>query len=94
MISRGDSQQLLGLMVTGPKGEEIHCDEYGRVKVQFHWDREGQRDASGRLLVKTLPDGEEIHYSYDALGRLVNFDDGNWPLAYEYDVQDRLITEH
>ncbi|WP_373387161.1 type VI secretion system tip protein VgrG [Pseudomonas alcaligenes] len=31
-------------VVTGPKGEEIHCDSYGRVKVQFHWDREGQAD--------------------------------------------------
>jgi len=29
-------------VVTGPQGEEIHCDQYGRVKVQFHWDREGQ----------------------------------------------------
>ncbi|MHC8365317.1 RHS repeat-associated core domain-containing protein [Pseudomonas sp. ZT5P21] len=55
---------------------------------------EYQRDAAGRLLVKTLADGEEIHYSYDALGRLVNVDDGHWPLAYEYDLQDRLITEH
>jgi RHS repeat-associated protein len=55
---------------------------------------EYQRDAAGRLLVKTLADGEEIHYSYDALGRLVNVDDSNWPLAYEYDLQDRLITEH
>ncbi|MGZ7456535.1 type VI secretion system Vgr family protein [Pseudomonas sp. Ma2-10] len=25
--------------VTGPKGEEIHCDEYGRVRCEFHWDR-------------------------------------------------------
>jgi type VI secretion system secreted protein VgrG len=25
--------------VTGPVGEEIYCDEYGRVKVDFHWDR-------------------------------------------------------
>ena len=29
-------------MVTGPPGEEIHCDPYGRVKVQFHWDRDGE----------------------------------------------------
>ncbi|MDL5602277.1 type VI secretion system tip protein TssI/VgrG, partial [Bacillus subtilis] len=31
-------------VVTGPQGQEIHCDEYGRVKVQFHWDRDGLAD--------------------------------------------------
>jgi type VI secretion system secreted protein VgrG len=31
-------------IVAGPKGEEIWTDKYGRVKVQFHWDREGKRD--------------------------------------------------
>jgi type VI secretion system secreted protein VgrG len=30
--------------VTGPEGSEIHCDAHGRVKVQFHWDREGDLD--------------------------------------------------
>src|SRR5262249_18491566 len=28
-------------VVVGPKGEQIFTDKYGRVKVQFHWDREG-----------------------------------------------------
>ncbi|QPF71788.1 type VI secretion system tip protein VgrG [Roseateles sp. DAIF2] len=31
-------------IVTGPPGEEIFTDKFGRVKVQFHWDRRGQRD--------------------------------------------------
>ncbi|MDQ1814519.1 type VI secretion system tip protein TssI/VgrG [Massilia sp. CCM 9210] len=30
--------------VVGPKGTEIHTDEFGRIKVQFHWDRYGRRD--------------------------------------------------
>ncbi|WP_268906198.1 type VI secretion system Vgr family protein [Elioraea tepida] len=34
---------MLGRVV-GPKGEEIHVDEYGRVKVQFLWDRLGEGD--------------------------------------------------
>jgi len=31
-------------IITGPSGEEIYTDEHGRVKVQFHWDREGKND--------------------------------------------------
>ena len=31
-------------VVTGPDGEEIYCDQHGRVKVQFFWDREGQHN--------------------------------------------------
>ncbi|MDK7179136.1 phage baseplate assembly protein V, partial [Micrococcus luteus] len=30
--------------VVGIQGEEIWTDKYGRIKVQFHWDREGQQD--------------------------------------------------
>jgi type VI secretion system secreted protein VgrG len=31
-------------IVVGPSGEEIYTDEFGRVRVQFHWDREGSFD--------------------------------------------------
>jgi len=31
-------------LVVGPSGEEIHTDKFGRIKVQFHWDREGKYD--------------------------------------------------
>jgi type VI secretion system secreted protein VgrG len=30
--------------VVGPPGEEIHCDEFGRVRVHFHWDRQSRMD--------------------------------------------------
>ena len=38
--------------VVGPAGEEIYTDKYGRVKVQFHWDREGKRDADSSCWVR------------------------------------------
>lgn len=31
-------------VVTGPADSEIHCDEYGRVKVQLAWDRNGEHN--------------------------------------------------
>lgn len=37
-------QALETATVVGPPGEAIYTDEFGRVKVQFHWDRDGQRD--------------------------------------------------
>ena len=39
-------------MVVGPVGEEIHVDEYGRVKVQFHWDRQGKKDENSSCWVR------------------------------------------
>lgn len=32
--------------VVGPPGEEIYTDDYGRIKVQFFWDRDGKTDGS------------------------------------------------
>lgn len=39
-------------IVVGPKGEEIFTDKYGRVKVQFHWDREGKFDENSSCWVR------------------------------------------
>ncbi len=39
-------------MVVGPAGEEIFTDKYGRVKVQLHWDREGQDNADSSCWIR------------------------------------------
>jgi len=39
-------------MVVGPEGEEIYTDEYGRVKVQFHWDREGEHNQESSCWIR------------------------------------------
>lgn len=38
--------------VVGPSGAEIYTDKYGRVMVQFNWDRQGQRDAQSSCWVR------------------------------------------
>ncbi|MGI3171010.1 type VI secretion system Vgr family protein [Pseudooceanicola sp. C21-150M6] len=40
--------------VVGPDGEEIYCDEHGRVKVQFPWDREGANDETSSCWVRCM----------------------------------------
>lgn len=39
-------------VVVGPDGEEIYTDNLGRVKVQFHWDRQGKRDQGSSCWVR------------------------------------------
>jgi len=39
-------------LVVGPSGEEIYTDEHGRIKVQFHWDREGQWDEGSSCWIR------------------------------------------
>jgi type VI secretion system secreted protein VgrG len=39
-------------IVVGPSGDEIHTDKYGRVKVQFHWDRYGKRNEKSSCWIR------------------------------------------
>ncbi|AVS83141.1 type VI secretion system tip protein VgrG, partial [Paracidovorax avenae] len=39
-------------VVVGPPGEEIWPDQYGRVKVQFHWDRQGKFDEQSSCWIR------------------------------------------
>ena len=39
-------------VVVGPSGDEIYTDKYGRVKVQFHWDRNGKLDENSSCWIR------------------------------------------
>lgn len=52
VTSRPVVQGLQSALVVGPKGEEIHTDKYGRIKVQFPWDRYGKTDESSSCWVR------------------------------------------
>lgn len=66
---------LESAVVTGPGGEEIHVDEYGRIKVHFYWDREQpvddtascwirfqQLNTSGAMILPRV--GWEVHVAF------------------------------
>lgn len=69
-------------IVVGPAGDEIFTDKYGRVKVQFHWDRDGKRDADSScwIRVATIWAGKNwgvIHVPRIGHEVIVDFLEGN-----------------
>ncbi|UMY51733.1 RHS repeat-associated core domain-containing protein [Pseudomonas azotoformans] len=65
-----------------------HGDDGSQLVTRY------ERDHAGRLVRKTLPDGNKVDYAYDRQGNLLSVEDGHWTLAYEYDAQNRLTAEH
>ncbi|WP_275956967.1 type VI secretion system Vgr family protein, partial [Shewanella algae] len=68
--------------VVGPKDEEIFCDEYGRVKVQFPWDRYARGDEHGSCWIRVSQGWAGGQYGFMALPRIgheviVSFLDGD-----------------
>lgn len=69
-------------IVTGPEGEEIYPDKYGRVKVQFFWDREGQWDEKNTCWIRVSQGWAGSQYGTMAIPRvghevIVSFLEGN-----------------
>lgn len=69
-------------LVVGPAADEIHTDGYGRVKIQFHWDRIGQYDAGGTPWTRVMMPMAGANLGQIALPRVgqevvVQFVDGN-----------------
>ena len=69
-------------IVVGPAGKEIHTDELGRVKVQFHWDRLGKQDENSSAWIRVMAPGAGGEFGYIRLPRVgeevvVVFADGN-----------------
>ncbi len=74
-------------VVVGPAGEEIYPDKYGRVKVQFHWDREGSDDVNSScwMRVATYWAGNQwgaVHIPRIGQEVIVDFEEGdvNYPI--------------
>jgi type VI secretion system secreted protein VgrG len=65
--------------VTGPKDEEIYTDKYGRVKVQFHWDREGKLDENSSCWIRVSQTGGLGNIILPRVGHevVVDFIDGD-----------------
>jgi len=69
-------------VVVGPAGEEIFTDKYSRVKVQFHWDREGKNDGNSSCWIRVATPwaGKQwgmIHIPRIGQEVLVDFVDGS-----------------
>ena len=57
-------------IVTGPEGEEIFTDQYGRVTVQFFWDREGKWDEKTTCWIRVAQGWAGSHYGAMAIPRI------------------------
>ena len=56
--------------VVGPEDEEIYCDEWGRVKVQFPWDREGKQDAFSTCWIRVSQNWAGADWGHMAIPRI------------------------
>jgi type VI secretion system secreted protein VgrG len=64
-------------VVVGPSGEEIYTDKYGRVKVQFFWDRLGKKDENSSCWIRVAE----------------NWAGKNWGIVFNPRIGQEVIVE-
>jgi type VI secretion system secreted protein VgrG len=77
--------QIPGILlakVTGPAGEEIYTDKYGRIKVQFPWDREGKNDENTTCWIRYVTPWSGKNWGMIHIPRIgqevvIQFEDGD-----------------
>ncbi|WP_269765722.1 type VI secretion system Vgr family protein, partial [Burkholderia ubonensis] len=57
-------------IVVGPAGQEVWTDQYGRVKVQFEWDRQGRLDEHSGIWLRVLSPWQGIEMGATFLPRV------------------------
>ena len=57
-------------VVVGPSGEEIYPDKYGRVKVQFFWDREGKKDDKSSCWIRCMMPSAGRNWGFMSIPRI------------------------
>ena len=57
-------------VVVGPKGEEIYPDKYGRVKVQFFWDRYGKKDDKSSCWIRCMMSSAGRNWGFMSIPRI------------------------
>ena len=84
-------------VVTGPAGEEIYCDEYGRVKVQLLWDRDGQHNEQSSCWLRVASGWAHERYGSVMIPRvgmevLVGFSEGDPDKPFVLSCQPNAST--
>lgn len=68
--------------VVGPQGEEIHTDEYGRVRVHFFWDRHVEKQEAASCWIRVAYPSAGSGWGFQSIPRIgqevvVDFEEGD-----------------
>ena len=81
-INKPSITNIQSAEVTGPSGEEVNQDKLGRIKVHFHWDKDGKKDENSSCWIPVAQAAASNGFGFQFIPRigdevLVSFIDGD-----------------